>query len=50
MECKCVDIRDAYLRTGERQASDALGQQELNDSRRFQLVEGRFKELGELGK
>ena len=46
MQCKWVDIRDTYLRRGEKQTSEALGKQKQNNSSRLRPVEKRFSELG----
>ena len=46
MQCKWVEIRDTYLRKGEKQASEALGYREQKYNSRLQPVERRFWELG----
>ena len=46
MQCKWVEIRDTYLRRGEKQASEALGYQEQNQNSILRPVERRFLELG----
>ena len=46
MQCKWIEIRDTYLRRGEKQASEALSYQEQKHSSRLQLVESKFWDLG----
>ena len=46
MQCKLVEIRDTYLRRGEKQANEALGYQEQNHNSTLPPVERRFWELG----
>ena len=46
MQCKWVEIRDTYLRKGEKQSSEALSYQEQHNSSRLRPIERRFWELG----
>ena len=46
MQCKWVEIRDTYLRRGEKQPSEALSYQEQKHSSILRPVERRFWDLG----
>ena len=43
MQCKWVEIRDTYLRRGEKQASETLGYKAQNRSSRHKGVKRSYK-------